>query len=155
MNDNKIFDAGIIDFLDAERWAAFPEACSKYMPKLIRLNEERTELFCSFDTDKSMGNPVGNLHGGVISTFFDNAMGALATVNSGGAFTPTASLTVNYLRAVPTGEPVFVRVRVSKAGRSVMYVTGEMFVSADSETPYATASAVYAVMLDKKVRWDV
>lgn len=54
------------------------------------------------DADERFANPMGTVHGGIIATLLDSALGsAVQTVLPDGAAYTTLSLEVKYLRAVP------------------------------------------------------
>lgn len=137
--------------VDPDRWSSMPKICAELTPKPISFDEKRLETLFSFETTNWMGNPIKWLHGGIISTIFDNAMGSLATVISEGNFTPTVTLQVNYLRPVPLEGNVYVLARVTKPGRSLIYTCAELYAEIDSDTPLATATAVYAIHRTEKI----
>ena len=91
-----------------------------------------------------MGNPVHGLHGGAITTIFDNAMGSLLFSVSDGNFSPTASISVDFLRPLKAGDTVYVKVRITKLGRSIAYLTGELFKDPDCDKPHATSTCIYS-----------
>lgn len=54
------------------------------------------------DADERFANPMGTVHGGIIATLLDSALGsAVQTVLPDGAAYTTLSLEVKYLRPVP------------------------------------------------------
>lgn len=69
-------------------------------------------------------NRQGNLHGGLIATLLDTAMGATASLVRGdGGRVPfsTLSITVNFLAPVPMG-PVSATARVTGGGYKTVFV---------------------------------
>lgn len=120
------------------------EACSHFWPTPISWDAEKMELVMAFNTSAQMANPVGWLHGGVIATMFDNGLGVLASCFTTGFFTPTLTLSVEYLRPAPLMKQIYLHGKVMKLGRSMIHLRGELLDTPDSQRPYATASVIYA-----------
>ena len=74
-------------------------------------------------------NPHGTVHGGVLATMIDVAMGT-AVATAGGASPVTVSLTVTYLEP---GQPGLLeaRARVRKRGKRLMVVEAEVVQEGD------------------------
>jgi uncharacterized protein (TIGR00369 family) len=87
-------------------------------------------------------NARGFLHGGVIASLADNAMGLTLALTTG---TPavTVSLTVDYVRTAEPGKWLQVEPRVIRAGGKLGFV--DALVTADGET-VARASATFRVL---------
>jgi uncharacterized protein (TIGR00369 family) len=86
-------------------------------------------------------NARGFLHGGLIASLADNAMGlslAHATARSG----VTVNLTVDYLRSGTLGQWLQVEPRVIRAGSTLGFV--DALITADGE-PIARANATFRV----------
>src|ERR1700709_1536093 len=65
-------------------------------------------------------NPAGTVHGGVLATLVDTAMGAAARSTTGDEDVPaTSQLTIAYLRPGPGGR-LHVRARVGKQGEHLL-----------------------------------
>jgi uncharacterized protein (TIGR00369 family) len=87
-------------------------------------------------------NTRGFLHGGVIASLADNAMGlSLAEVTGSSAV--TVSLTVDYVRSAAPGQWLQVEPRVIRAGGKLGFV--DALVTADGET-IARANATFRVV---------
>ncbi len=94
----------------------------------------------SVDADDRHLNQHGSVHGGVLATMLDAAMGT--AISSTGAESPvTVSLTVTYLSP---GEPgrLEATARVRKRGKRLLVVEGEVV---QGETVVADALATFAV----------
>lgn len=64
---------------------------------------EHGRIVFVFEPSEQFANPFGTLHGGIIATLLDSAMGVAAlTTAPEGATTTTLSLEVKYLRPVAT-----------------------------------------------------
>ncbi len=98
--------------------------------------------------NKACGHPFF-LHGGVIASVFDDAMGMLF-LSSGNGIGYTAKLTVDYRRPIPAGTELRVlckldRVEVSaKSGARKVFLSARM-ESAQGSTLFAEASALFVV----------
>jgi uncharacterized protein (TIGR00369 family) len=133
-----------------ERWKTYPGACAELPPQLVSCDMEKREAVFAFDTDQRMGNPMRILHGGIITVIFDNAMGTLAPACADGRFCVTVNMTVNFLHAQPLGTRVYVRARVVKAGRTLVFTEAEMAQTPEFAEICATVSGVYQA-LDREV----
>lgn len=64
---------------------------------------ERGQVAFTFEASERFANPFDTVHGGIIATMLDSAMGmAVLTTMPEGAAAPTLSLDVKYLRRVAT-----------------------------------------------------
>ena len=114
-------------------------------PTPVSWNAETMELTMVYQPDPDMGNPIGGLHGGIIATMFDNGLGALAISFAEGAFTPTISMNLEYLRPAPVDAPVYLHASIVKLGRNMIHLRGELLEAPDSRKPYAAATAIFAI----------
>lgn len=129
-------DKGIAELIARARGAGqLSGICGRLIPTPVNWDAESMEMISAFVTDEEMGNPVGNLHGGVIATIFDHGLGAAGACFSGGGFTPTVALNVEYLRPVPVGERLYVHAVVTKSGRTLIHVCGELLKTPESKNP--------------------
>lgn len=87
-------------------------------------------------------NPNGVIHGGIIATMMDTAMG-ITTIAITDTLTPTIDLHISYLRPCPADGMLAVRSTISMAGGSVVHVRGEMYDTRDPETLIATAAGAF------------
>ena len=74
-------------------------------------------------------NPNGSVHGGVLATMIDVAMGT-AVATTGGQSPVTVSLAVTYLEPAQAGR-LEARARVRKRGRRLMVVEAEVVQGED------------------------
>lgn len=78
--------------------------------------------------DESHYNPVGTVHGGLVCTLLDSALGCAThtTLPAGMGYT-SIEIKVNYLRPVSAGNGALIcRGRVTKPGRRVTFAEGEV-----------------------------
>ncbi|KRF11011.1 PaaI family thioesterase [Nocardioides sp. Soil796] len=95
--------------------------------------------------DESHYNPIGMVHGGLVCTLLDSALGCAAqtTLPAGTGYT-SIELKVSYLRPVTSDSgPLTCTGRVTKPGRRVTFAEGEV-VDKDGRT-VATASGTLLV----------
>lgn len=95
----------------------------------MRLAEvgEGTVTFVS-EPDESHYNPIGAVHGGLVCTLLDSALGCAAhtTLPAGVGYT-SIEIKINYLRPVTKESgPLTVNGRVTKPGRRVAFAEGEV-----------------------------
>ncbi|MWB97035.1 PaaI family thioesterase [Agromyces seonyuensis] len=129
-----------IDYLRAIRDGELPPApiASAVLMRLTTVEDGRAEFECT--PDESLYNPIGSVHGGLLCTILDSALGCAGhtTLPAGTGYT-TIELKVSFLRPARAGHRLTARGRVVKPGRRVIFVEGEV-VDADGET-IATATA--------------
>ncbi len=103
----------------------------------------RTALF-AFATEQWMRNPANMLHGGVLASFFDNAMGILThgflAENESAV---TAELQLSYLHGVAIGETVYIAVTVESLGSRLVRLHAEAYTDENLTRLAATAHACY------------
>lgn len=78
--------------------------------------------------DESHYNPIGTVHGGLVCTLLDSALGCAThtTLPAGTGYT-SIEIKVNYLRAVTADSgPLICTGRVTKPGRRVAFAEGEV-----------------------------
>lgn len=102
-------------------------------------------LLYACHTDESMANPMGIVHGGVTASLVDSCMGVTCAAQSGGAPTPTITMTVNYARPVPLNEDIRVRVHTVRVGATSGQLYAEVFLARQPEEILVTATGVYAI----------
>jgi len=87
-------------------------------------------------------NVAGNLHGGIISTIMDSCMGMLCKAYTGARFTPTISLTVNFLRGVTEGQTLHIAAEMTHAGGRILQLSASCWTE-DPAAPNATAMGTF------------
>ena len=109
--------------------------------RTVRADSESSEL--TFDAGGDHLNPAGTVHGGVLATLVDSAMGAVARHVSGDGEVPaTSQLTVTYLNPARTG-PMVVTGRMRKRGKHLMVCDAD--VEQDGQ-PVVHAVATFGVV---------
>jgi uncharacterized protein (TIGR00369 family) len=100
-------------------------------------------------TTEDMANHSGVVHGGMISTLADSAMGrSLRTLSPGVVRAMSFDLKLNFINAAKVGEKLRATGHVIHAGRRT--VVAECRVEGSGGRLVATASATFAVTRDKE-----
>ena len=94
--------------------------------------------------DESHYNPIGTVHGGLVCTLLDSALGCAThtTLPAGSGYT-SIEIKVNYLRPVTVtaaGGALICRGRVTKPGRRVAFAEGEVVDSQGKVVATASGS---------------
>lgn len=118
-----------------------PNDFSLQLPLILKsLDPEEHSMTCSFFVQKSFGNPHGIAHGGIIASIMDIAQGAaVATYAEENRRMTTASLQISYLKSVRTGEKLYVRTKITKIGKTMVFCTAEAWQDEGDNTTLATA----------------
>jgi uncharacterized protein (TIGR00369 family) len=78
--------------------------------------------------DKHM-NAAGSVHGGMLMTFADMAMGQTSRLETGAKGGSTVSLNCDFVGPGRLGDVVEARVRVSRRARTMVFLSAELFAS--------------------------
>ena len=98
---------------------------------------------CGFLADARHGNKRGVVHGGMLSSAFDVALGNASWDAASQKPCATVQLAVHFIGAVKLGDFAFVKVEVVKATRSLIFMRGVMSVG---ERVVATADGVWKIL---------
>lgn len=88
-------------------------------------------------------NRRGVVHGGMIVTFADQVLGSLALDTMAGKRLATIQLDTHFIDAVADGEFVEGHPRIERQTRSILFMSGRMFVG---DRLVATANGVWKVL---------
>ena len=114
--------------------------------KLISLDDELGHIEVEFEAKPEFLNPVGNIQGGLVTAMLDDTLGpAVFAMTKGEFFGNTVDLHTQFLRPVPVGK-ITTKAQVTKLGRNIAFMTGQLFDKDDHLCATATASA-YLVKL--------
>lgn len=107
---------------------------------LVAVDEGTVTFTCQ--PDESHYNPIGAVHGGLVCTLLDSALGcATSTTLPAGVGYTSIDLNVSYLRPVTSGSgPLTCVGRVTKPGRRVAFAEGEVTDNAGKVVATATSS---------------
>ena len=98
---------------------------------------------CGFLADERHGNKRGVVHGGMIATAFDVALGNACWEAADQKPCATVQLNVQFLGAVKLGDFAFVSVEVVKTTRTMVFVRGLMTVG---DRKVAAADGVWKIL---------
>ncbi|WP_230930838.1 PaaI family thioesterase [Dietzia aurantiaca] len=131
-----------LDFLRRMAAGEVPQApiASHVAMELIAADPGTVTFRCH--PDESHYNPIGMVHGGLVSTLLDSALGCAAhtTLPAGTGYT-SIEYKVNYLRPVPAGSgPMLCTGTVVKPGRRVVFAEGEVMDAAGKVVATASGS---------------
>ena len=126
-----------------EGWVRVPtQAFGMHVGPFYRPADGDTAL-CGFLADERHGNKRGVVHGGMLATAFDVALGNASWAAAGQRPSATVQLAVQYIGALQLGEFATIRCEVVKATRSLVFVRGTMGVG---ERVVATADGVWKIL---------
>jgi acyl-coenzyme A thioesterase PaaI-like protein len=104
---------------------------------------EGDALGCGFLASAKHGNKRGVVHGGMLATAFDVALGNASWHAAQQKPCATVQLNVHFIGAVKMGEFAFVRAEVVKTTRSLVFLRGTMVVG---ERVVGTADGVWKIL---------
>lgn len=112
--------------------------------EFVDIDTEQQSIKTRFTISEEFTNPAGNVQGGIIAAMLDDTMGpALAAVMEPGKFSPTLNLNVSFIKGALPGTFIG-HGRVVNKGRSICYLSGELYD--DKNKLIATATATAKVM---------
>ncbi len=112
-------------------------------------NEDTEELMVSFPVEEWMLNPGDVMHGGLIATAFDIALGFHTLIVEREKTIVTTNLSLQYVKQVPLNSRLVVKSKVVRDGRSLVNLYAEGFVD-DSDEIVATAVCTYMKLDNNK-----
>lgn len=98
---------------------------------------------CGFLADERHGNRRGVVHGGMLASAFDVALGDACWEAASQQPCATVQLNVHYIGAVRLGEFALVRAEVLKVTRSLVFLRGVMTAG---DRTVATADGVWKIL---------
>lgn len=111
-------------------------------PRLIDCDYDAKQTLIGFPAQDWERNPNGVIHGGIVATMMDTAMG-ITTICLVDSLTPTINLHISYLRPCPADGVLAVKSQITMEGGSVIQVRGEMWDTREPEKLVATAEGAF------------
>lgn len=106
--------------------------------------DDSEDFLMTCDTYPWMQNPIGLLHGGIISTILDQGMGMLAhCMIPQGDFAPSIQLNVSYIRPMQTGKKVLLKIHVESATHTLIHMRAEAYEADQPEKLCVTGTGIY------------
>lgn len=111
------------------------------------VRQTATLRFC---VDDWMQNPGRTMHGGLICSVFDSTFGMLSNYYSRGHYITTTNISVTYLEPVYPGDKLFIHVKASRVGRTLISLTGKAFAEGEGGRRLTdTATATFMILKDE------
>jgi uncharacterized protein (TIGR00369 family) len=112
-------------------WAGWrnwgPDAFEDMTGPFVYRVEEGGKVRCAFRAEKKHMNGGGFMHGGALMTFADYALFCIATDELAGGGGVTLSFNSEFVATAKVGDLVEATGEIVKAGKSVIFVRGEIF----------------------------
>ena len=86
-----------------------------------------TSLLVSFEVDSEHCNYLDNLHGGAAITLLETVTAFALLRLRPNKYSVAMDISMNYLRAVPKGEKVFVLAKVKRVGGQLAFLGAELY----------------------------
>ena len=110
--------------------------------RLLDVDQDAATIRVRFEAKPEFANPIGNVQGGILASMLDETMGPVSLTRLAPAeFAPTVEFKVGFVRAVPIG-PVIGTARVVNAGRSLLFLEGDLHDERGRLVATATATAM-------------
>lgn len=119
-----------------------PGIDSQLAIEAVSCDAERKEIVISHLVKPWEVNIHGTMHGGMISTVLDDAMGILCGCYINPSFCSTVNLNVNFLRPVHLNERLYVRAELMRTGRNLIRTRATAWTT-NPGAPCATTEATY------------
>lgn len=119
-------------------------------PEFVECDPVRRTATLRFTVQDWMRNPGRTMHGGLISTAFDSTFGMLTNYYSRNHYITTTNLSISFLEPVFPGDKLYVRVKASRAGRTLVNLTGKAYAENESGRRLTdTATATFMILQEK------
>ena len=115
-------------------------------PQFVKCNYDERTLTLAYDVEKWELNPQNVMHGGIITTAFDNTFGILSHFFSGKQYVTTVELAVHFHKPILLGDRIEITVKASSIGKTILSYTGECVVVNRENLLASTASTTFMVL---------
>lgn len=125
--------------------------CSKLLGwRLIETDPANGRIKVGFDGKRDFCNPSGFIQGGFLVAMMDDTMGpAVFVMTEGREYTPTITLTANFLSPAKVG-PLICEAKVVQKGKAVVFVEAKL--TDEAGALIATATSTSRLVDASKVR---
>ena len=124
-------------------WVAVPSKAFGTLVGPFYRPESGEALLCGFVADARHGNKRGVVHGGMIATAFDVALGNAAWAAAGDKPCATVQLGVQFVGAIRLGAFATIRADIVRTTRSLVFLRAAMEVDGGT---VATADGVWKIL---------
>lgn len=121
---------------------------SMMVPTFYSCDFNKKELTLSYHVLEWELNPNGIMHGGIITTAFDNTFGMLSRNLSGTNNITTVNIAVSFLKPVPLGTTLLVTATANSVGRTIISMTATAVIKG-SEVLVGTANSTFMILNNK------
>ncbi len=111
-------------------------------PQLIACDMDKMSTTIGYPAMEWETNPNGVIHGGIIATMMDTAMG-LTTICVTNSLTPTINLQISYLQPCPADGMLAVHSHITMLGGSLIHVRAEMYDTREPDKLVATSEGAF------------
>ncbi|MGM9975118.1 MAG: PaaI family thioesterase [Clostridiaceae bacterium] len=115
------------------------------IPTLISCDFEKGIAEFKFTIKANMRNSMGIVHGGIICTLLDNAMGMTTSSLINKGWTPTVNLQVSFLKPVMPQGVIHISVRIISSGRTFINTAAELWEEGKPERILASATGIFFI----------
>lgn len=102
---------------------------------------KRKSLINRFIVKKEQTNPMGNLQGGILASFFDDTFGPLSYSAARGPVV-TIDLDLTFSRGVTAGEEVIIKAELTSIGPQMLTMTANAYNKKEKLIANATSSCL-------------
>ncbi len=115
------------------------------VPTVVSCKFERGVVDFKFSVKATMRNSMGIVHGGIISTLLDNAMGMVSSSFIKRGWTPTVNLQVSYLKPVQPQGVIHISVRIISSGRTFINTAAELWEEGKPDRVLVSATGIFYI----------
>lgn len=108
--------------------------------KVLAVDEGYIKIEC--EVRKDMLNPNGIMHGGIMATLLDEAMGAASFTLGRPTGFATINMSIDYLYSAKTGDIVWVEGTIIRAGKTVLHIKAELYNAENKLLAKATSNMI-------------
>lgn len=143
MNEKQLhMEESIRAFLDKIGKEQGDSIIGMLQPRFVECSAEEATLTMAYPAMAWERNPLNVMQGGVVATILDFSIACLA-VYYGGDKAVTVSLQTSYLRGCPIDGTLVVKVKATKAGRTMIHAYSECWEEKTPDKLVATSVGVY------------
>jgi acyl-coenzyme A thioesterase PaaI-like protein len=126
-----------------EGWTIRPTKAFGTLVGPFYVPPDHDDTVCGFMPDERHGNKRGVVHGGMIATAFDTALGNACWAAAGQHPCATVQLNVSFVGALALGQFARIEAQVMRTTRSLIFIRGVMTAG---ETLVGTADGVWKIL---------
>ena len=113
--------------------------------KFKACNEREQSIVIEFPVMEWQTNENHTMHAGLISTAFDEAMGAFAAYLADGKPSVSINISLNYIKPIPMNDAILITAKVTSLGRKFITLSGECHLKSNGLLTN-TALATFAIV---------